>query len=62
LEPRGELGFGYDPIFYLPQRARTMAELPPHVKDVISHRGRAAMHARPLLKELLYERRRNPHP
>jgi inosine/xanthosine triphosphate pyrophosphatase family protein len=34
-----------------------MAELPPHVKDVISHRGRAAMRARPLLKELLYERR-----
>lgn len=62
LEPRGELGFGYDPIFYLPQQARTMAELPPHVKDVISHRGRAAMRARPLLKELLYERRRNPHP
>jgi len=58
LEPRGELGFGYDPIFYLPQRARTMAELPPHIKDVISHRGRAAMRARPLLKELLYERRR----
>ncbi|MDP2673749.1 MAG: RdgB/HAM1 family non-canonical purine NTP pyrophosphatase [Dehalococcoidia bacterium] len=57
LEPRGELGFGYDPIFYLPQRARTMAELPPYIKDVISHRGRAAMRARPLLKELLYERR-----
>ena len=62
LEPRGELGFGYDPIFYLPQRARTMAELPPHIKNVISHRGRATMRARPLLKELLYERRRNPHP
>ncbi len=58
LEPRGELGFGYDPIFYLPEQARTMAELPSHVKDVISHRGRAAMRARPLLKELLYERRR----
>jgi XTP/dITP diphosphohydrolase len=57
LEPGGELGFGYDPIFYLPQRAQTMAQLPPHVKDVISHRGRAAMRARPLLKELLYERR-----
>ena len=62
LEPRGELGFGYDPIFYLPQRARTMAELPPHEKDVISHRGRAAMRARPLLKELLYERRRQADP
>ncbi len=62
LEPRGELGFGYDPIFYLPAQSRTMAELPPHVKDVISHRGRAAMRARHLLKELLYERGRHPHP
>ncbi len=58
LEPEGEQGFGYDPIFYLPQQARTMAELPSHMKDVISHRGRAAMRARPLLKELLYERQR----
>lgn len=58
FEPSGEQGFGYDPIFYLPQRARTMAELSPQVKDVISHRGRAAMRARPVLKEMLYERRR----
>ncbi len=58
LEPRGEQGFGYDPIFYLPQHARTMAELTSQVKDVISHRGRAAMRARPLLKEMLYEQRR----
>ena len=57
FEPRGELGFGYDPIFYLPQQARTMAELPSYMKDVISHRGRAAARVRPLLKELLYERR-----
>ena len=57
LEPRGEQGFGYDPIFYLPEQARTMAELPSYMKDVISHRGRAAARARPLLKELLYERR-----
>ena len=58
LEPRGEQGFGYDPIFYLPQHARTMAELTSQVKDLISHRGRAAMRARPLLKEMLYEQRR----
>ncbi len=58
FEPRGEQGFGYDPIFYLPQHARTMAELPSRMKDLISHRGRAAMRARPLLKEMLYERRR----
>jgi XTP/dITP diphosphohydrolase len=63
LEPRGEQGFGYDPIFYLPQLARTMAELPSRVKDLISHRARAAMQARPLLKEMLYERRRaDAHP
>ncbi len=58
MEPRGEGGFGYDPIFYLPRGARTMAELPPEKKDIVSHRGRAAMRARPILKELLYERRR----
>ncbi len=58
LEPKGEQGFGYDPIFYLPQLARTMAELTSQVKDLISHRGRAAMRARPLLKEMLYEQRR----
>ena len=58
FEPRGEQGFGYDPIFYLPQHARTMAELRSQIKDLISHRGRAAMRARPLLKEILHERRR----
>jgi XTP/dITP diphosphohydrolase len=57
FEPSGEQGFGYDPIFYLPWQARTMAELPVRVKDLISHRGRAAMRARPVLKEMLYERR-----
>src|SRR3970040_985575 len=57
LEPRGELGFGYDPIFYLPQQARRRPELPPNGRHVTSHRARAAMRARPLLKELLYERR-----
>ncbi|TET95676.1 MAG: non-canonical purine NTP pyrophosphatase, partial [Dehalococcoidia bacterium] len=58
FEPRGEQGFGYDPIFYLPQHARTMAELPSQMKDLISHRGRATMRARPLLKEMLHEQRR----
>jgi XTP/dITP diphosphohydrolase len=40
--PRGAQGFGYDPIFWLPERGMTMAELTPAEKDAISHRGRAA--------------------
>lgn len=42
-EPRGKGGFGYDPVFYLPQRGVTIAELADHEKDEISHRGRAVM-------------------
>jgi XTP/dITP diphosphohydrolase len=53
FEPRGEHGFGYDPVFYLPERGQTMAELPPEVKNRISHRARAIEAARPLLQALL---------
>ena len=42
LQPRGRYGFGYDPIFYIPEHTRTMAELTPLEKDRISHRGLAA--------------------
>jgi len=42
LTPRGSYGFGYDPIFYLPELNKTMAELPPEIKDQLSHRGQAA--------------------
>jgi XTP/dITP diphosphohydrolase len=41
-EPRGERGFGYDPLFVPEGEARTMAELADEEKDAISHRGRAA--------------------
>jgi XTP/dITP diphosphohydrolase len=46
-KPRG--GFGYDPIFYLPDRACTVADLPPGAKDAISHRGVAGAAARVVL-------------
>ena len=45
FEVRGEKGFGYDPIFYLPEKGKCMAELPPEVKNQISHRARAARRA-----------------
>ena len=41
FEPRGEEGFGYDPVFYLPRLNRTMAELSLEVKNSVSHRGEA---------------------
>jgi XTP/dITP diphosphohydrolase len=51
--PRGEHGFGYDPVFYLPEHGRTMAELPAAVKNRISHRARAVQAARGMLDALL---------
>jgi len=46
FEPKGENGFGYDPIFYLPQLGKTMAELSIEEKNEVSHRGQAARRAR----------------
>jgi XTP/dITP diphosphohydrolase len=40
-ESRGENGFGYDPIFYVPTHDCTSAELSPEVKNALSHRGKA---------------------
>jgi XTP/dITP diphosphohydrolase len=48
--PRGEHGFGYDPIFYVPELGKTTAELEPERKNKISHRGRAAASAAALLE------------
>jgi XTP/dITP diphosphohydrolase len=48
-KPRGNNGFGYDPIFYLPELNKTMAELTLAEKNQISHRARAAEQAKELL-------------
>jgi XTP/dITP diphosphohydrolase len=48
--PRGTGGFGYDPLFYLPQLDRTMAEIDLETKLSLSHRGRALAALLPLLK------------
>ena len=49
LEPRGANGFGYDPIFFVPTHNCSSAELPPEVKNKLSHRGQAL---RKLFQEL----------
>jgi XTP/dITP diphosphohydrolase len=49
-EPVGENGFGYDPVFYLPEHGCSSAQLQPEVKNEISHRGQALSD---LLKQLL---------
>jgi XTP/dITP diphosphohydrolase len=56
-EERGTSGFGYDPIFFIPELGRTMAELGMEEKNRISHRARAAMKARPILDMLFADQR-----
>jgi len=51
FKPLGHNGFGYDPIFYLPNLHRTMAELSFEEKNAISHRGKAAEKARRRLQQ-----------
>lgn len=53
FEPRGEHGFGYDPVFYLSSHEKTMAELPEEIKNQISHRADAARKAVPALRHML---------
>ncbi len=50
LEPRGVYGFGYDPIFYIPEFHATLAELTPEIKAQISHRGVAAFKMAEILR------------
>lgn len=50
--PRGQGGFGYDPIFFVPEKGLTFAEMPHEMKQKISHRGRAFQALLPQLKQL----------
>lgn len=54
--PRGEGGFGYDPVFEYPPLGRTFAQLSPHEKSAVSHRGRAMQQLRQFLSEWLDNR------
>jgi XTP/dITP diphosphohydrolase len=56
-ERRGSGGFGYDPLFLVPEYGKTFGELPPEVKQQMSHRARAFEQLRPIIeRELLGER------
>lgn len=52
-EPRGTEGFGYDPVFYLPDLQKTSAELPLETKNKLSHRGQALQTLIKMLPEKL---------
>jgi XTP/dITP diphosphohydrolase len=55
FEPAGNHGFGYDPIFYLPEQRQTMAQLRPALKNRVSHRARAVQQMLPILSRILAE-------
>jgi XTP/dITP diphosphohydrolase len=51
--PRGNMGFGYDPVFYVPHLEKTFAELSTNEKNKISHRGIALQKLRKILVNVL---------
>jgi XTP/dITP diphosphohydrolase len=55
LEPQGDTGFGYDPVFGVPEYGATMAQLGPEIKNKISHRARALAAFKTLLQSWLKE-------
>ena len=50
-KPAGNNGFGYDPVFHVPTHGCTSAELPPEVKNAVSHRGQALRNLLELMRE-----------
>lgn len=59
-QPSGDGGFGYDPVFYLPDQGKTMAQLPSPEKHAISHRGRALLAIEPSLRIILEDKEEHP--
>ena len=54
-EASGTLGFGYDPVFLIPELGKTLAQLSADQKNTISHRAKAFMQAKDLLREMEFE-------
>lgn len=54
-EPKGTAGFGYDPIFFVPEYRKTLAEIGPTLKNRISHRAKALEACREILRRLKHE-------
>lgn len=56
-EPKGAAGFGYDPIFFVPEYRKTVAELGPTLKNRISHRAKALEACQEILERLKHQER-----
>nr|WP_208974721.1 non-canonical purine NTP pyrophosphatase [Haloplasma contractile] len=56
IEPKGTKGFGYDPLFYIPQLKKHAAELSQEEKSAISHRGNALRELKTHLEKMLDEK------
>jgi XTP/dITP diphosphohydrolase len=53
VAPEGDQGFGYDPVFYLPEFRKTMAQLPLETKNRISHRAKALAKMKPHILSMM---------
>lgn len=56
-DKKGEGGFGYDPLFIVPEYNKTFGELEPHIKNIISHRAKALEKIKPILEDIIKEGR-----